>query len=137
MSGLARRGQRGQSLVEFALTAPIALLLMFGLVEGARATWQYNSLAHATREGTRYAITHGAASADASGPGNTGDVVVVVRDSSSPLNQSALNVMVTYPDGSNRRGDKVRVESRYSFAPMLGLLPRVTMSSTSRMTIMQ
>lgn len=137
MSARTRAGQHGQSLVEFALTAPIALLLVFGLVEAGRATWQYNSLAHATREGTRYAITHGASSLDASGPGNTADVVVVVRDSSTPLVQSQLEVTVTYPDGSNRSGDKVSVESRYRFAPMLGLLPRVTMSSRSRMTIMQ
>jgi len=52
-------GQRGQSLVEFALLLPIMLLIITGLFDVARAVWEENTLAYAAREGTRYAIVHG------------------------------------------------------------------------------
>jgi Flp pilus assembly protein TadG len=54
------RGDRGQALVEFALIMPVLLLLILGLIDVARAVAQENTLAFAAREGTRYAIVHGA-----------------------------------------------------------------------------
>lgn len=45
---------RGQSLVEFALTLPILLLLIFGLVDLGRAVYINNALAEAARDGARY-----------------------------------------------------------------------------------
>jgi Flp pilus assembly protein TadG len=56
-----KEGQRGQSLVEFALLLPIMLLIITGLFDVARAVWQENTLAYAAREGTRFAIVHGSA----------------------------------------------------------------------------
>jgi hypothetical protein len=59
-----RRRQRGQSLVEFALTAPIAV----ADVRTRRRRTRHLAVIAGARDarGTRYAITHGAASADAS-----------------------------------------------------------------------
>ena len=51
---------RGQALVEFALLLPVILLLILGLIDIARAVEEENTLAFAAREGTRYAIVHGA-----------------------------------------------------------------------------
>lgn len=45
---------RGQSLVEFALTLPIFLLVVFGLIDLGRAVYVNNSLAEAARDGARY-----------------------------------------------------------------------------------
>jgi hypothetical protein len=131
------RRERGQALLETTLTVLVLIIFFFGLLEGARAVWQYNILAHAVREGTRYAIIHGSNSSDASGPGDTGDVEVVVRDAASTLDEDALTVIVNYPDGSNDPGDTVEVEARYQFSTMLPIvpLPSITMSSKSRMTI--
>jgi len=56
------RAERGQALVEFALVIPVLLLLILGLIDVARAVEEENTLAFAAREGTRYAIVHGAAS---------------------------------------------------------------------------
>ncbi|GAB4526497.1 MAG: hypothetical protein Kow0063_00810 [Anaerolineae bacterium] len=51
------RKTRGQSLVEFALILPILLLLILGIIEGARIIWAYITVQNAAREAARYAIT--------------------------------------------------------------------------------
>ena len=51
----ARAGQRGQSLVEFALVFPIFIVLLFGLIDGARFVYSDSVLSQAAREGARLA----------------------------------------------------------------------------------
>jgi hypothetical protein len=48
---------RGQGLVEFALILPILLLLLLGIVEGARIAWAYITIQEAAREAARYAVS--------------------------------------------------------------------------------
>ncbi|HZI36952.1 MAG TPA: TadE/TadG family type IV pilus assembly protein [Acidimicrobiia bacterium] len=50
------RDDRGQSLVEFALTLPMLLVVMFMITEFGRALYQYNVLVQATREAARAAV---------------------------------------------------------------------------------
>jgi Flp pilus assembly protein TadG len=47
----------GQSLVEFALTLPIFLLLLFGVIDGGRAIFAYNQMSQVTRAVARVAST--------------------------------------------------------------------------------
>jgi hypothetical protein len=63
-----RDRSRGQALVEFALVAPLLFLLIVGTVEAGRFIFYYEVMNHATREGARYAIVHGADSTCPSGP---------------------------------------------------------------------
>ncbi len=51
----SRRRTTGQSLVEFALVLPVFLLLLFGLIDGARLIFQHTVLSQAAREGARVA----------------------------------------------------------------------------------
>jgi len=51
---LRRRG--GQSMVEFAVLAPIFFLLLLGTIDLGRAVYIYNAISDAAREGTRAAI---------------------------------------------------------------------------------
>ncbi|HXF50068.1 MAG TPA: TadE/TadG family type IV pilus assembly protein [Dehalococcoidia bacterium] len=120
---------RGQSLVEFAVVAPVFLMIVLGLVDGARAVWHYNTLAQATREGTRYAIVRSGATAS--------QIESVVREHASGLDQNDLTVTVSFPDGDSKPGDRVDVRASYRFDPLFDLvgLPGITMTSSSRMTI--
>ena len=52
------RGERGQSLVEFALVIPIIVLLVASFVEIGRAVFAYNTVANAARQGARVAIVN-------------------------------------------------------------------------------
>jgi len=57
---ISRRAKKvgvGQALTEFALILPILLLLIFGIIEFARAFQAYLSIVNAARFGVRYAVT--------------------------------------------------------------------------------
>ena len=49
------RRESGAAMVEFAITVPILMLIVWGVVDFARAYYASNSLAAAVREGARYA----------------------------------------------------------------------------------
>jgi Flp pilus assembly protein TadG len=53
--GLFRR-HSGQSMVEFAVLAPIFFMLLLGTIDLGRAVYIYNTISDAAREGTRAAI---------------------------------------------------------------------------------
>ena len=53
--------QRGQSLVEFALSSVVLLLLVGGLVDIGRAIYISEALSNAAREGARYGVSFDAA----------------------------------------------------------------------------
>jgi Flp pilus assembly protein TadG len=48
----------GSAAVEFALTAPILILLLFGIIETGRALWAKNSLQYAVERDAAPCITH-------------------------------------------------------------------------------
>lgn len=119
-----RRGpfdERGQALVEFALVLPVLLLLIFGLLDVARAVWQENTLAYAAREGTRYAIVHGSASESPAGPSNTAPIEAAVR--AAAIGVADITVTAAWPDtaGSTActdRGCRVSVDVTAPFIPL-------------------
>jgi hypothetical protein len=51
-----RRSQRSQSMVEFALIAPVLILLLFGVIDFGRLIYVYATLNQAVNEGARTAI---------------------------------------------------------------------------------
>jgi Flp pilus assembly protein TadG len=91
-----RRRDDGTGLVEFALILPVLLILLVGIFDVALASWQSNTLTAAAREGTRYAITHGAESSDPAGPGDDAAVIDVVRRHAVGLQN--VTVTATWPD---------------------------------------
>lgn len=142
---VTKRGEGGQALVEFALVSLTFFMLVFGMIDVGRAVWHYNTLAQATREGTRYAIVHGADSSDPSGPGSAyytppnsdTQVSQVVENHAGSLNTSLLTVESTWIDGTNGEGHQVTVSSQYTYEPifnMFGILA-FGMSSSSTMEI--
>jgi TadE-like protein len=68
------RGQRSQAIVEFAIVAPVLLLLLFGIVDFGRIIYLYVTLNQAVNEGARAAVI-------ASAPlPNNGSVETAVRN---------------------------------------------------------
>jgi Flp pilus assembly protein TadG len=51
---LARRRRRGQSLVEFALVAPLFFLVLFGIIDIGRYVYVTTAFNQAAREGARF-----------------------------------------------------------------------------------
>ena len=50
------RNHSGQSMVEFAVLAPVFFMLLLGTIDLGRAVYIYNSISDAAREGARAAI---------------------------------------------------------------------------------
>ncbi|HEY0996083.1 MAG TPA: TadE family protein [Gemmatimonadaceae bacterium] len=80
-----RQGERGSVIVEFALVAPLLLLLTFGAIDVSRAYYTVNQLATAAREGAR------AASAMVDPAAGVADVRAIVRDAAPSLGGVALS----------------------------------------------
>lgn len=104
------KSERGQSLVEFAVSLTIILWLLAGAVEFGIALFQYIQLRDAAQEGALYGSIN---------PTDVNGVRARVREaSSSPIdlaNPTILpdaNIQISYPDGSSCVADgiKVRVE---------------------------
>lgn len=140
MRRFARRDDEGQSLVEFALVLPLLLLIITGLFDVARATWQENTLAYAAREGTRYAIVHGSGAVDGVvvKPGNEQPVVDVVR--AAAVGVPNVSVVTAWPDGCFDRSCRVSVDATAPFVPipsryLLGSTFQVTLRGGSMLVI--
>jgi len=119
MRRFVRGDDGGQALIEFALVLPVLLLIITGLFDLARATWQENTLAYAAREGTRYAIVHGSASADGIVvyPGNQQPIVDVVR--AAAVGVPTVSVTAAWPDsGCYDRNCRVQVDATAPFVPI-------------------
>lgn len=144
LRAFARREQAGQALIEFALILPLLLLIITGLFDVARATWEENTLAYAAREGTRYAIVHGSASLDGVvvHTGNEQPVIDVVRAAAVGVPNVSVTVTWPTPGGSNcyDRNCQVQVEASAPFVPvpsqyMLGSTFQITLRGGSMLVI--
>ena len=141
------RDEGAQALVEFALVLPIFLLVVTGIFDVARAVWQENTLAYASREGTRYAIVHGAGGSPVVGPcssclnpvsNNLSNVVSAVT--TNAIGVYNIDVTVDYPDGSNQRTQRVTVDVTAPFIPLpsqylLGSKFQITLRGGSQLVI--
>lgn len=121
-------------MVEFALVAPIFFLLLFGIVEGGRFIFYYETLSNATREGARYAIVNGANSLTCStgpaAPSSTScdptgdDVGDRVRDAALGMPGSAITVTPVWHDPANNgRGSTITVTATYTYSSLIPIVP--------------
>jgi hypothetical protein len=63
-SGRGVRGQRSQALVEFAMVAPIFLLIIFTAIDISRLLYAYTAISSAARDGARTASLSGSTFTD-------------------------------------------------------------------------
>jgi Flp pilus assembly protein TadG len=125
------REDRGSNQVEFALIAFMFVIVLAGVAELGRMVLVYNTIANAAREGTRYAIVHGAdQTVSPTGPGNPctcTDVKTVVTNFASAglINTGAMTITVTYPNGTNTAGSPVAVKVLYTYDPFVSFFGNI------------
>jgi Flp pilus assembly protein TadG len=119
------RNEKGQSMTEFALVLPILALLLFGVIQFGIVFNNYLQVTDAVRAGAR----KGATGRHLQNP--QGAVIQTVRDASTSLNQSDLNVSVT---SSWQQGEDVTVSASYPYQiNLLGLVVQSgRMTSTTK-----
>jgi Flp pilus assembly protein TadG len=106
-------GRRGAALVEFAIVAPVVILLVFGMIEYGRVAMVKQSLTNATREGAREAVLDGA---------TVGGVKTVVNSFLTTCRISGATVTVS-PDplSAAKFGDKITVTVQVPFSSVTWL----------------
>jgi Flp pilus assembly protein TadG len=160
--GGALRAERGQAMVEFAITLPVLLMLLIGLMEVGRMLFMYASVVNSSRDAVRYASAYGRS--DDLGDGNLlkykycDGIAATAKASGFFLRLQDTDITITYdtgPGGTSlgscppatttgeaninvETGDRVTVSVRATYNPMLSLLPlgTRTFTATSSRTIL-
>lgn len=130
-----QRARRGQSLVEFAISAVLVVMMLVGVFEMCRMVLVYTAVGNAAKTGVRYAIVHGANS-----PVSVTDVKNVVKNfmKAGPLNTAnpGLDIQVTYEDGAGTHppGKSVLVTVVYPYDPLTSYftLPTINLRGKSQ-----
>ena len=101
---------RGQSLVELGLALPLLLMLLLGLVDGARAYYFASNIANAAREAANYAARNSSAT--------QAQVTQRACDQTAlaPFGQPCVGLQVT----CTTTAADVAIEVRYDFQLMTG-----------------
>lgn len=144
--------QYGQAMAEFALTLPIFLLLVFGVIELSRFFLVYSSVFTAVREATRYGSSVGELAnpnyqncemmvETAVRMGNFGGVQtddVIIYFESEPGTWVADCDPSEDPEDRYQPvlGDRVVVEINTDYDSLLGIVPDLTVSAKNGRTIM-
>jgi Flp pilus assembly protein TadG len=101
---LVRAPDRGQALVEFAITVPLLLLLLLGIVDFARAWNAYEVITDAGREATRHAVVDN---------GSTqAEVRTLVKDAAARAGLLVQDADITIVEGTGR-GEPTTVTVTY------------------------
>jgi Flp pilus assembly protein TadG len=128
----SRRGERGQSAVEFAIVLPFVLMFTFFMVESVRVLSTWMVLEHASREGARVGAVR-KPEAD-------------IRARTIQASQGILTAGdVTVTGAQGAPGTDVRVAVRYTYEPriingfanlLLGLtMPSITLRAQTHMRL--
>jgi Flp pilus assembly protein TadG len=98
-----RAGSRAQALVEFALVLPVLLLIVFGLIDGGRLVFTYNTVSNAARSGARVAIvnqsTSGTSTCDTTSA--TAWATGCAVQAGAAIGTQSADVQVAYRDASD------------------------------------
>jgi len=95
MRDTERHAQRGGALVEFAVVAPVALILLFGIIQFGELMFAYHATDYAARSAARWASVRGA------GCSNSTDKVGSYNVCPSTTNSLQTFVQTTVPGATN------------------------------------
>lgn len=128
------RCERGAGLVEFALIAPVLILLSIGVIEAARAVSAQAAITHAAKETVRFAAVRGAASGAQATQSELQTMALDIADLPSATTTATAGWL---PD--NAPGGVVTVQMQHDFTPMA--LPfgarTFSLGATASMTVVR
>jgi Flp pilus assembly protein TadG len=119
-----KRDVRGTSAIEFALLAPVFLLMLFGLIDFGRACWMISSLDFALGSAGRYAMLH---------TGATGDEVIAQAQAHLyGINAGSVAFAATTSLAQGINYLTVQAQCPFTFLP---LMPAPSMTLTRRVSV--
>lgn len=131
-----RMGRRkGATMVEFSLVFLLLLMMVAGVFEVGRIVWTYNTLNHAAKQASRYAMVHGSRNPIS---GQQASVSDYAKAQAVGFDPQSLTVTVV-PTPNNNPGSVVTVTVSHTMntvvAPLVGLGKSITLSAKSEKTI--
>lgn len=146
------RDERGSSLIEMAVTLPVLFTFLYCFMEVCLAFYSQDLISELAREGTRYAMVHGASCPTSGNP--TCEVTAsqvnsyvsglglpnIAGGTLTPATKYAASGTTSFStSGPETPGSLVQVQITYTFPITMPLLPRssFTLTSTSVATIVQ
>ena len=132
--------QKGQSLVELAISITILVYLLSGAVEFGIAFFQFVQLRDAAQEGALYGSLNPPANSDVNDPNRLDIIERAEASSSSPIdlaNDLAVNVEVEVTDGQYCEGGSLEVRITYPhqvFMPFIEVITGGTIPLTATVT---
>jgi Flp pilus assembly protein TadG len=100
-SRLLRRGDEGQSLVEFGLVAPVLLLVLTGVFSFGIILNQYEVLTYATSAGARaFALSRNQATPALAASDPCAYAISILEADAPNLSAASLNFTIVYMDNS-------------------------------------
>jgi Flp pilus assembly protein TadG len=121
--------QRGGAAIEFAISAPVLIMLSLGTVEIGRVTLAYHDLSLATFEAGRYAMVHGTGSdPDVTEEETRAAITTLVESRLHGVDTSKLELSVGW-DPDNNPGGFVTISLSYPFNFLVGFVPDLTLTS--------
>jgi len=125
----------GQSLVEFALTLPLLLLLVFTFLDLGRAVYYYSAVSNAVREGARFAsvtpLDLYCAAGDTSCDADRTEVQNVVQNYSIAVAIDSSKIEVSEPAPNSGDPPYVTVQATYEFTPITPFLAQIVGSGNT------
>lgn len=146
-------GDCGNATVEFAISASVLLMLVFGIIEMSYALYAYNYVSDAARVATRYAVVRGSGCTGMPDCGITGaELQTYVQGIAYPgIKSGSLTVSTTWLSASlsqpttwtacggqcDAPGNAVEIQVTYAFPLFLPFWrsTSLSLSSTSQMVI--
>ena len=117
------RCERGQSLVEFALIFPLLVLLLFGVMEFARAFNYWNDLNQLSADGARFASVN-------RNPGPSGTLSSsLLRQADAGALRRDASVCIGIRDNAVGQPVEVRTSYTYDFPLVRGLVELIDSGS--------
>lgn len=136
--------ESGQSLVEFALILPVLVLILMGVFDFGRAFFAYNAISNGAREGARYGVIH-PTRRDSDGLAPYDEENTIEEKAAAQtfiLDMDEIDIQVTFPSGTDQRGDPITVTVTYDFRAITPLIGDIignplTLQSSATMIIEQ
>lgn len=123
--------RRGVEAVEFALTLPIVMILLSGIIDSSWFLMEAEAVAQAAREGARAGAT-----AATTGDGHTLGTTIARRSLTDAGRDGAgATVNPSTVAGSISGDDYIRIEVRTTFTPLVGFFTFLPAEATATTTM--
>jgi hypothetical protein len=150
-----RKKEKAQTMVEFALTLPLLLMLFFGIIEFGRLLFYYSGIVTATREAARYGSAAGGSAAANNYYQDCDGIRAAAKRIGSFVGIDDGDVVIIYDHGPStgqfgscppggtgpalKLGDRIVITVTGHFKPFVGFvnLPAFDISSVAKRTIVR